>query len=1436
MMFRRLAFLLLACCLLFLGGSLAQAQQIGGSGSIGISPTSGPPGTTINVNVGIANWPILTSASCTANGTNFFTLGDAISSGFSASYTVPAGASGTISIVCTISVTDNTELFDQQTLGASFTVTAPPAPATEEPAPPPDPQPQPGQCPDPDGDGVPGDETCGTDRCPFTSGRGDQFGGVNGADGCPVDSDGDGVLDGLDQCPFTAGPGTPNGCPADNPQPAPDPQPQPQDNPAPDPPPQDNEAPPTLAVLPDNNTCAVATVDFNFVDVLSNPAAGSNVITQLDPTFFYEPTGNVSNAEGTWFEVRGGYVLASDVRANAACNIPPQDNPQPSTEELVGDIDLSTALEACPDLVSNASTLPAHIQLDLLYGTYPDPCLYVENSLGDALFGAPQPPLPEDVTQTILEECPQVLPRLLSVMDTLRAINSNAWTLLNEVITPDNACDLATEIASGRVPEAFLARLTASAPLTVAAGVPGRISAIPPPTAPAMPQANDGASRNLISTVVAQCFAGTGRINPGSINSIIDFMTAMGLREDEFVGPNRENNCDMLSGILTHWQAIGEVSPETQAILDYYRNMCPNVTPVQITIAILVIHGADADIMAALRDGAIGCEIPPNWAFDYPDQAPIPQAVRGDETCESFYQFVVARGPDDSYSRAQFRMEEVYTWFHGPNACELLRALSRPQRYTYNWSPSDFQAPACYYSANAGFDRRPAMFVLGDYPDELVVNEYDSLWRWIQYLSVADPCSITDASRQLDSDGDGVPDNADVCDDEIGFAADGCPVDSDGDGIPDYADPDAPNNDASGGQTTDPNDLDGDGVENIGDLCPNEPGSPDADRPGCPPEDDDDDQGGGSAGNNQGGASGGNNDGGGSGSGSGGNNQGNNQGGGSGSDSDGSSDITCDWDGTTCETMIATRTCIEYVACVPEEFNVFTECEDFTTPETRQSCIVNTAAAPGCCQLTADFTLMAEAPFTPEEFEEAQAEQNNTISPPLIENFEVSEVVVSDNLRRTVGQDIRVNYLGPDRLEIVPGPNADPNAPLQVSPEQIERAIRDNGLGNPENITITPGPEEIIVSGLQPTEPAPPQTDQDGAPIVPQNNAPPANNTANATPQTRNRVSVPPSAPPATSSGVDVSSVTIPNTSAIRVSTAQTPEALNAAVENALETPPPVGTTGVFMATDGASSNIYVFDGSDTEQTSTPILDTVASNSFPALNSDGDLVAFIMEQNGSASLNLTRISQPAAFPLFSSTPELGIVPAPMAWMPDSMQLLATMTDANGQPGIYLVDLTDPRDVPIPQLLIGNASGASISPNGRHIAFERAETDGTINVYVASTANPQEQRAVTQQPSGQSCVDPAFAPDSLAIFLACGPEDARELNRYDTAGVNPISTSANNVTNPLPGPVAEFIALDDDGIIYYGTADGATLAPIVELPNLQASGLDWGNIAPSLGSN
>lgn len=89
----------------------------------------------------------------------------------------------------------------------------------------------------------------------------------------------------------------------------------------------------------------------------------------------------------------------------------------------------------------------------------------------------------------------------------------------------------------------------------------------------------------------------------------------------------------------------------------------------------------------------------------------------------------------------------------------------------------------------------------------------------------------------LDMDGDGVPDNADLCSDTpAGVPVDenGCPLDSDGDGVPDYLDkcPDTPA-EAIVDENGCPIDSDGDGVPDYQDRCPETPAGATVNSIGC---------------------------------------------------------------------------------------------------------------------------------------------------------------------------------------------------------------------------------------------------------------------------------------------------------------------------------------------------------------------------------------------------------------------------------------------------------------------------------------------------------------------------------------------------------------------------------------------------------------------------
>ncbi len=97
---------------------------------------------------------------------------------------------------------------------------------------------------------------------------------------------------------------------------------------------------------------------------------------------------------------------------------------------------------------------------------------------------------------------------------------------------------------------------------------------------------------------------------------------------------------------------------------------------------------------------------------------------------------------------------------------------------------------------------------------------------------------------EFDTDGDGVVDSKDMCDDTpAGVKVDefGCPVDLDRDGVADYLDecPGTPSGAPVDKQGC-PLDSDGDGVPDYTDLCPNTPKGTEVDDYGCPFDNDGD--------------------------------------------------------------------------------------------------------------------------------------------------------------------------------------------------------------------------------------------------------------------------------------------------------------------------------------------------------------------------------------------------------------------------------------------------------------------------------------------------------------------------------------------------------------------------------------------------------------------
>jgi OOP family OmpA-OmpF porin len=179
--------------------------------------------------------------------------------------------------------------------------------------------------------------------------------------------------------------------------------------------------------------------------------------------------------------------------------------------------------------------------------------------------------------------------------------------------------------------------------------------------------------------------------------------------------------------------------------------------------------------------------------------------------------------------------EGAFTWNYGAAAKFF---FTRSLAFRVDWrnyvSPDGLDSYRCtlngYYV--------PEGQSCGDVVDERVLED-----KTLQFTEFTAGLSLF-LGGPKDTDGDGVPDERDLCPDTpkgVEVDENGCPFDDDMDGVPNYIDqcPDTPR-----GATVDANgcpmDADGDGVYDGLDQCPNTPAGATVDSRGCPVDSDGD--------------------------------------------------------------------------------------------------------------------------------------------------------------------------------------------------------------------------------------------------------------------------------------------------------------------------------------------------------------------------------------------------------------------------------------------------------------------------------------------------------------------------------------------------------------------------------------------------------------------
>jgi eukaryotic-like serine/threonine-protein kinase len=159
----------------------------------------------------------------------------------------------------------------------------------------------------------------------------------------------------------------------------------------------------------------------------------------------------------------------------------------------------------------------------------------------------------------------------------------------------------------------------------------------------------------------------------------------------------------------------------------------------------------------------------------------------------------------------------------------------------------------------------------------------------------------------------------------------------------------------------------------------------------------------------------------------------------------------------------------------------------------------------------------------------------------------------------------------------------------------------------------------------------------------------------------------------------------------------------------------------------------------------------------PALSPDGSLVAYcssesgnpdiwIMGTHGGSALRLTDDSAPDEHP---------------AWFPDGSHLAFT-SGRHGQTAVWKVPLLGGA----PVLLVPEAEGPAISPDGRRIAFSRPSASTRLRIFVGDLSDPSNAVALTGDGDGLfDHENPAWSPDGKTICY----QDFRDLWLVPSSG-------------------------------------------------------------------
>ena len=278
--------------------------------------------------------------------------------------------------------------------------------------------------------------------------------------------------------------------------------------------------------------------------------------------------------------------------------------------------------------------------------------------------------------------------------------------------------------------------------------------------------------------------------------------------------------------------------------------------------------------------------------------------------------------------------------------------------------------------------------------------------------------------------------------------------------------------------------------------------------------------------------------------------------------------------------------------------------------------------------------------------------------------------------------------------------------------------------------------------------------------------------------------------------------------------------------------PPPVAVGGILAVFEVQEpfvefhSDLYMLEN---EVVVPLIANTPTLETNPRLDRDGAWVVYVetdIDANFNRKLRMIHTQTRRIVDLISDSPDLKIMPVDPTWIPNEDALMFSAWDAAGVPNVYRIELVD-EQASEPELVLEDASYATISADGRYIAFVRA-VDG-VNAIYSYTPNNGNIVPIHNQPGNQDCDQPAFGTNPLLLTFVCTDDGLTVVNMYlyQLGGTSQVDLPERTPVHPQPGPSSGFLAYTAGGAIWFSDEAGANRNILVQFEDGKfASNLSW----------